>query len=74
MQSAANEVEIKAKAAKVASKKLAYLSTEVKNKALLAIADELMAKEKDIRAANRLDYAEGEKAEQESAPCRCYQG
>ena len=62
MQSATNEVEMKAKAAKAASKKLAYLSTAVKNKALLAIADELMAKEKDILAANRLDYAEGEKA------------
>lgn len=62
MQSATNEVEIKAKAAKAASKKLSYLSTAVKNKALLAIADELMAKEKDILAANRLDYAEGEKA------------
>jgi glutamate-5-semialdehyde dehydrogenase len=62
MQSATNEVEIKAKAAKAASKKLAYLSTAVKNKALLAIADELMAKEKDILAANRLDYAEGEKS------------
>jgi glutamate-5-semialdehyde dehydrogenase len=62
MQSAANEVEIKAKAAKAASKKLAYLSAAVKSKVLLAIADELMAKEKDILAANRLDYAEGEKA------------
>jgi len=57
-----SEVEVKAKAAKAASKKLAYLSTAVKNKALLAIADELVAKEKDILAANRLDYAEGEKA------------
>jgi len=62
MQSATNEVEIKAKAAKAASKKLAYLSTAVKNKALLAIADELIAKEKDILAANRLDQNEGEKS------------
>lgn len=62
MQSATNEVEMKAKAAKAASKKLAYLSTAVKNKALLAIADELMAKEKDILAANRLDHNEGEKS------------
>jgi glutamate-5-semialdehyde dehydrogenase len=62
MRSATNEVEIKAKAAKAASKKLAYLSTVVKNKALLAIADELIAKEKDILAANRLDHNEGEKS------------
>jgi len=57
-----NEVEVKAKAAKSASKRLAYLSTAIKNKALLAIADELVAKEKDIIAANRKDYTGGEKA------------
>ncbi len=62
MQSAKNEVELKAKAAKAASKKLAYLATDIKNKALLSIADELIANEKTILAANRLDYAEGEKA------------
>lgn len=57
-----SEVEVKAKEAKLASKKLAYLSTEVKNRALNAIADELVAREKEIIAANRIDYAEGEKA------------
>lgn len=62
MQSTIEELEVKTKAAKAASKKLAYLATDVKNKALLAIADDLIAKEKDILAANRLDYAEGEKA------------
>jgi glutamate-5-semialdehyde dehydrogenase len=62
MPYATNEVKIKAKEAKAASKKLANLSTAVKNKALLAIAGELVAKEKDILAANRLDYNEGEKA------------
>jgi len=62
MQPAINEVEDKTKAAKAASKKLAYLATDIKNKALLSIADELIASEKSILAANRLDYAEGEKA------------
>jgi glutamate-5-semialdehyde dehydrogenase len=62
MKSAMNEVEIKAKAARAASKKLAYLNTAVKNDALLAIANELVAREKDIIAANKLDYADGEKA------------
>jgi glutamate-5-semialdehyde dehydrogenase len=62
MQPAMNEVEVKTKAAKAASKKLAYLATDIKNKALLSIADELIANEKTILAANRLDYAEGEKA------------
>ena len=62
MRANTNEVEIKAKAAKAASKKLAYLSTEVKNKALLAIADQLVAKQSDILSANHRDYVESEKA------------
>ena len=62
MQPAMNEVEVKTKAAKAASKKLAYLATDIKNKALFSIADELIASEKTILAANSLDYAEGEKA------------
>ena len=62
MHPAINEVEVKTKAAKAASKKLAYLATDIKNKALFSIADGLIANEKSILAANRLDYAEGEKA------------
>ncbi|MBM3156090.1 MAG: gamma-glutamyl-phosphate reductase, partial [Chloroflexi bacterium] len=62
MKSSANEVDTKTRAAKDASKKLAYLNTAVKNKALLAIADALVAKEKDILAANRKDYSQGKKA------------
>lgn len=62
MQSRISEVEAKAKAAKAASRKLAYLSTEVKNKALLAIADELITKQSDILSANHRDYVEGEKS------------
>jgi glutamate-5-semialdehyde dehydrogenase len=62
MESRIGEVEAKAKAAKAASRKLAYLSTEVKNKALLAIADELIAKQGDILSANHRDYVEGEKS------------
>jgi glutamate-5-semialdehyde dehydrogenase len=62
MRAEANEVETKTRAAKDASKKLAYLNTAVRNKALLAIADALVAKEKDILAANRKDYAQGKMA------------
>ena len=62
MPHAANEIEIKASAAKAASKRLACLPTDVKNSALLSIAEQLTASEKDILAANRLDCAEGEKA------------
>lgn len=62
MRADTNEVEIKAKAAKAASKKLACLSTEVKNKALPVVADELVAKQSDILSANHRDYVEGEKS------------
>ncbi|GAI33494.1 unnamed protein product, partial [marine sediment metagenome] len=39
MELAIKELEEKAKAAKAASRKLAFLSTEVKNKALLNVAE-----------------------------------
>ncbi len=54
MQSAIEELENKAKAAKAASRKLAHLPTEVKNKALANIAESLMAREGEILDANRL--------------------
>jgi glutamate-5-semialdehyde dehydrogenase len=60
MKSAANELEEKGKAARTASKRLAFLATEVKNKALLGIADALKAKQKEILAANSQDYQEAE--------------
>jgi glutamate-5-semialdehyde dehydrogenase len=56
MKSAVKELEEKGKAAKAASKKLAFLSTEVKNKALLNIADVLMDKLNEILIANKIDY------------------
>lgn len=62
MSATANEVETKARAAKAASRKLAYLGTDVKNRALLSIADDLIMKEKDILAANQVDHSEGKKA------------
>ncbi len=60
MKSAIEELEAKGKAAKAASHKLAYLSTEVKNKALRNIADDLLAKINEILAANQIDYKEAE--------------
>ena len=42
MKSAVKELEEKGKAAKAASKKLAFLSTETKNRALLNIAEALV--------------------------------
>lgn len=44
-----------ARAAKAASKELAKLSSEVKNRALLNLADALEAREDEIMAANRAD-------------------
>jgi glutamate-5-semialdehyde dehydrogenase len=58
MKSAIKELEEKAKAAKAASRRLAYLSTEVKNKALHNISNDLLAKQKEILAANKIDYHE----------------
>ena len=56
MKSAVRELEEKGKAAKEASRKLAFLSTEIKNKALLNIAEALIAKQDKILAANKVDY------------------
>ena len=60
MKSAIEELEAKGRAAKAASRRMAYLSTEVKNKALRNIADDLLAKKNEILAANQIDYKEAE--------------
>jgi len=56
MQTAIQELESKGKAARTASRRLACLSSDVKNKALLNIAESLVAREKEILDANRKDY------------------
>jgi glutamate-5-semialdehyde dehydrogenase len=56
MKSAIKELEEKGKAAKAASRKLAFLSTETKNKALLNIAEALIDKLNEILIANKIDY------------------
>jgi len=58
MKNAIEELEAKGKAAKAASRRLAYLSSEVKNKALANIADDLLAKKDKILAANENDSRE----------------
>jgi len=60
MKSAVTELEEKGKAAKAASRKLAFLPTEIKNRALLGIADALRARQDEILAANSQDYKESE--------------
>ena len=59
---AIKELEAKGKAAKEASRKMAYLSTEIKNKALYNIADDLLSKKDTILAANRRDYDTAKKS------------
>ncbi len=49
-------------AARQAARKLAKLSTTVKNQALLHVADALKAREKAVLAANEVDYRAGQKA------------
>jgi glutamate-5-semialdehyde dehydrogenase len=56
MKSPIKELEEKAKAAKAASRRMAYLSAEVKNKALHNIASDLTAKQEEILSANKTDY------------------
>ena len=58
MKRAVEELKAKGKAAKAASRKLAYLSTEIKNKALTNIANDLLAKKDKILAANQRDVKE----------------
>jgi glutamate-5-semialdehyde dehydrogenase len=53
-------VENLAKAAKTASYHLAFLSTEIKNKALHNIYQNLISRQDEVLAANQLDYQEAE--------------
>jgi len=58
LKSPIKELEEKARAAKAASRRLAYLSAEVKNKALHNVSNDLLAKQEKILAANQIDYHE----------------
>jgi glutamate-5-semialdehyde dehydrogenase len=58
MKSAIGELEAKAQAAKAASRRLAYLAAEVKNRALHNISNDLLARKDEILAANKIDYHE----------------
>ena len=60
MKSAIRELEEKGRAAKAASRRMAYLSTEVKNRALHNIAHDLLARQGEILSANQIDYREAE--------------
>ena len=56
MPTAIEQLQAKGNAAKAAAHRLAYLATDIKNKALLNIAGDLLAKTDGILAANKKDY------------------
>ena len=56
MNSALEELQKKARAARAASRHMAYLPSAVKNRALENIADSVLAKKVEILAANKIDY------------------
>ncbi len=60
MKSAIAELEAKGRAAKAAAHRLAYLSTDIKNKALHNISQDLLTRKDEILAVNQVDYKEAE--------------
>ncbi len=62
MQEAIDKLNAKGKAARDASRQLAHISTQVKNRALHNIADSLMSRQEGILAANKMDYDESKSA------------
>ncbi|MFC1873902.1 glutamate-5-semialdehyde dehydrogenase [Chloroflexota bacterium] len=67
MSTAIEELEAKGKTAKAAAHRLAFLSTEVKNKALANIAVDLLAKQNKILEANKKDCQEAKAAGMDAA-------
>jgi glutamate-5-semialdehyde dehydrogenase len=61
-ETAIKQLEEKGRAARVASRRLAYLSTEIKNKALHNISGDLIARQDEVLAANEIDYKGGKAA------------
>jgi glutamate-5-semialdehyde dehydrogenase len=60
MKTGITELQEKANAARSAARKLSFLTTEIKNKALLDIANALEARQKEILSANSQDYNKSE--------------
>ncbi len=58
MSNSMSELETKGRAAKAASRQLAYLTTEVKDRALLQTAESLLSRQDEILSANHLDHQE----------------
>ncbi len=56
MKNAIDDLKTKGRAAKLASRRLAYISTDIKNKALNYIADDILLRKDEILVANEKDY------------------
>jgi glutamate-5-semialdehyde dehydrogenase len=56
MKNAVDDLKAKSRAAKLAARRLAYISTSIKNKALNCIADDILLRKDEILAANEKDY------------------
>lgn len=56
MKNAIDDLKAKGRAAKLASRRLAYISTNIKNKALKYIAEDILLRKDEILAANEKDY------------------
>jgi glutamate-5-semialdehyde dehydrogenase len=56
MECSENELETIGRSAKLASRKLSFLSTEIKNRAILNIARSILTRQEEILSANKLDY------------------
>jgi len=67
MKSAIEELVEKGRAAKAASRRMAYLSTEVKNKALHNIFENLLTRQEEILTANQIDYRAAEASGMDAA-------
>jgi glutamate-5-semialdehyde dehydrogenase len=66
-QNSIEDIELKAKAAKAAAYKMAFISTEIKNNALHNISSDLLLKQDEILAANKADYQQAESSDLNAA-------
>ena len=60
MKDAIKDLKAKGKVAKEASRPLAYISTDIKNKALRNIAEDLRTCTAEILAANKIDLQQAD--------------
>ncbi|MFC1871000.1 glutamate-5-semialdehyde dehydrogenase [Chloroflexota bacterium] len=67
MKSGIEELEEKGEAAKAVSRKLAFLSSEIKNQALYNISNDLVARKDEILAASQIDYKEAQASGMDAA-------